>query len=229
MGKAEVLPISLKQHNYFIEAKYRLTLVEKKFLVGVAFFWQRQCEQAGQYSNEVTLSASELCRLTGLSLESTRLFQSAIKKLMSKVITMKHIGTKASSLFHFFYLGHYNNGLLQLYFVDEMRPFFFDLSREFTIYGLDCIKQLHSEYSIRIFELLKQYQNTKSQRRVFRVEELMQLLGIEQGKYHRYSDFKRKVLNVAYRECNAKTDIRFSIEERRQGKRVTEIVFNIET
>jgi hypothetical protein len=87
--------------------------------------------------------------------------------------------------------------------------------------------QLKSSFSIRIYELLKQYENFKE--RSFLVEDLRTMLGIEADEYPKYGNFKQKVLNVAQKEIAEKTDISFEYEETKVGRGVGKIRFFITT
>jgi len=84
---------------------------------------------------------------------------------------------------------------------------------------------MQSSYSIRIYELLKQYQ--KLSMREYYLEELRHVLQIDPGIYEKYNDFKKRVILQAQSEINALTDIKFSFEEIKEGKRVIGLRFNI--
>ena len=63
----------------------------------------------------------------------------------------------------------------------------------------------NSQYSGRIYELLKQYQSIGL--RIFKIEDLRLLLGIEIGEYKLYGDFKRKILLKAQKEINHDSEL----------------------
>ena len=99
------------------------------------------------------------------------------------------------------------------------------LRKEFTSYYLKNIAQLKSSFSIRIYELLKQYENIKI--RVFTLSELRYQLGIEESKYKLYGHFKTKILSVAQKELSEKTDISFQFREIKEGRKVSSLEFSI--
>ena len=78
---------------------------------------------------------------------------------------------------------------------------------------------------MRIYELLKQYR--KIGERVLPIAELREMLGIEAHKYQYINDFRRFVIDIAQREINSKTDIRFDYFELKQGRKITDIRFVI--
>ncbi len=61
-------------------------------------------------------------------------------------------------------------------FHPEMKPFLLSLKSKFTIYDVRNILKLPSSYSIRIYELLKQYE--KIGRRKFELQELKEIIGV---------------------------------------------------
>ncbi|MFS0873166.1 hypothetical protein [Paenibacillus xylanilyticus] len=59
------------------------------------------------------------------------------------------------------------------------------------------------------------------------MEQLRDKLEIDEGKYVRYSHLKNRILLSAQEELEAKTDIKFTFEEVKQGAKVVGIVFHI--
>lgn len=105
----------------------------------------------------------------------------------------------------------------------KLKPYLLELKERFVKYNLKNILPLKSTYSIRIYQLLKEYE--KLQKRTFAVDELTNILQIP--KSYLYADFKRKVLKVAERELKEHCDIYFSFDEIKKGKKVHEILFHI--
>src|SRR5690606_36842431 len=112
-----------------------------------------------------------------------------------------------------------------LQFHPNLKDFFLELKEKFTTYQLENVVRLNSVYSIRIYELLKQYERLK--KREFPLEELRSVLGIEPTKYKQYGHFKSKVLLGAQNEINKKTDIQFDFNEFKSGRKVIGIEFII--
>ena len=107
----------------------------------------------------------------------------------------------------------------------KMKPYFLNLTKNFTQYYFENIARLKSGFSIRIYELLKQYENigkiTKS------LVELRFFLNIDDGKFLKYNDFKKKVILVAQKELKEKTDIYFEFKEIKEVRKIVEIKFTI--
>ncbi len=113
---------------------------------------------------------------------------------------------------------------ISISFHPKMKPYLLQLKSQFTIYDVQNIVKLPSTYSVRIYELLKQYE--KLGRRRFPVEELKDILGLE-TEYPLYANFKQRVIQKAQKDLEANTDIVFTFEEVKRGRAVTELVFTI--
>ncbi len=82
--------------------------------------------------------------------------------------------------------------------------------------------KLKSTYSIRIYELLKQYEHIRE--RTISLESLRYYLDAI-DVYPNYANFKQRVLKHSQKELNQKTDISFEFEEIKSGRKVQRIKF----
>lgn len=118
-------------------------------------------------------------------------------------------------------------GTVDIRFHEKVLPLLVQAKTEYTKYYFQNIQRLKSTYSVKIYELCKQYQNTKQGYRDLTIDELKIYLDIPLKKYPRFSNFKQKILNVAVPEINEKTDIKLDIESIKKGRSVTGIRFYI--
>lgn len=96
----------------------------------------------------------------------------------------------------------------------------------FTRYPLEIILKLNTFYSMRLYELLKQYQRIGN--RKFSIEELKPLLGVY--KTHRqYKNFKKHVILPALEEINALCDIFVDFSELKKSRKVDGLQFHLKT
>ena len=95
----------------------------------------------------------------------------------------------------------------------------------FTQYLLSQTAQLKSIYSSRLYELLIQWRNT-GKTSIFSLEEFRARLGIEKDQYKLMSDFKKRVLDLAIKDINEKTDIKATYEQHKQGRLITGFSFS---
>ena len=125
---------------------------------------------------------------------------------------------------------------IDISFHPKMKPYLLSLQSHFTTYDVRNILRLPSSYSIRIYELLKQYQTIG--RRKFLVQELKEVIGVIEeidvnGKkkykdnYPLYGNFKQRVLLKAQRDLKKYTDISFTFDQIKKGRAVSEIIFHI--
>lgn len=208
--------------NALIEKTYQLSVMEQKLILTLASLVQPSDEAFRPYQIKV----SDFVQLLGL--KSTGKYteiRKIVQALQQKTLPI-HTGqslldiTWLSSAEYF-----HGKGYVELEFSPKLKPYLLQLKEKFTTYQLKNIIQLRSSYSIRIYELLKQYEPIKH--RSFTLEELRSVLGIEPNKYKLFGHFKDKVLNVGKKELEEKTDLRFEFEEIKKGRKVTGIKFYI--
>lgn len=118
-------------------------------------------------------------------------------------------------------------GTVEIKFHEDVIPLLIQAKKEYTKYYFENIQRLKSTYSIKLYELCKQYQNTKQKYREISIDELKFYLDIPKTKYKRYSHLKSKILLVAIPEINEKTDLLIDFEEQKKGRSVVGIRFNI--
>jgi plasmid replication initiation protein len=127
------------------------------------------------------------------------------------------------------------NNYIEMRFHSDLKPYLLELSSRFSKYDIRNILNLGSVYSFRMFEILKsRHELLKSKKAVYNgatsielvLEELKEILNVDE-KYKLYGDFKRYVLDKASDELAKYCDIKFVVEERKQGKRVSSLVFYV--
>ncbi len=211
----------IRWHNNFIEAVYKLKLIPKKLLIGIAY----KVQQGALEDDKLTLSVSEICSIVGITKDSYKYLSDSLDILMKTVITIKDRYNEKNYI-KFQLLGEsmYKNGVLTANIPKSLQVFLMELTDKYTKYKLNNIKPLTSEYSIRIFELLKEnaYRGNFS----LELNELKIKLGI-QDKYTQFGHLKSKVIDVAYKELLEKCDTFFEYELIKKGKKVYKIKFFI--
>jgi len=116
------------------------------------------------------------------------------------------------------------SGYIRAKFNDDMRPFLLQLKERFTMYRLQNFMRLSSQYSMRIYELLKMREGLRFLR--VGVEELREMLACEHT-YERFSDFKRRVLEPARKELRETCDTYFTYTVEREGRTPVRVNFAI--
>jgi plasmid replication initiation protein len=209
--------------NTLIEANYRLTLTQQRIVLLMASLVQPEDEDFKWY--RLTVGG-----FTGLlDIDRPGLYRDMVgmvDDLMRVILTIPQGGDEYLKT-HWVQSAKYKvgTGYVDVSFDPKLKPFFLGLKERFTSYKLNNVIRLKSVYSIRIYELLKQYQSIG--KRTITIEALREMLGIEPKEYHLYGDFKRYVLQVAHHEINEKTDILVEYREIKDVRRVAELEFTV--
>jgi len=127
---------------------------------------------------------------------------------------------------------------IDISFHPRMKEHLLALKKKFTTYDARNILKLPSSYSIRIYELLKQYE--KIGKRKFDLIELKEMIGaleeVKEGakktildSYPLYGNFRQKVLLKAQRDLEKWTDIAFTFEPIKKGRKTVAVLFYIHT
>ena len=216
------------KHNKLIEFKGRMTTNELKlFSLIIADVREQQERQFEEY--EIDISVLQ---------ETTKdkNFYNYIKeialRLEDKRIVIDRLNEDNKKYFNTIRLinkPRYTEGSKNLT-VDldrDLIPYIIDLKREFTRYQIENILRLNSSYAVRIYELLKQYE--KIGKREIKINDLRSYLGIEKEEYTRFDNFEARVLLPAKKETNKYTDIIIDYEKIKTGRRITSILFTVES
>ena len=216
------------KHNKLIEFKGRMTVSELKlFSLIIADVRENQEGIIEQYNIDISILKDAT---------NHKAFYNYLKevafKLEDRSIEVERLndkGKKTSFKMRLIYRPEITEDSKQLkLFIDkELIGYILDLKREFTRYQITNILKLNSSYSVRVYELLKQYENIG--KREIDIQVLREYLGIELTEYERFYDFEKRVLRQAIQEINEHTDILIDYEKIKTGRRITSILFKIES
>ena len=127
------------------------------------------------------------------------------------------------------------NGIAKIKIDDRLAPYLFDLKSKFLSYGLKNILNMKSQYSIRLYELLKSYHDMRIRQAdnkkiswTIELDELKHKLMIDNLKtYNDFSKVRIKVLEIAQKEINELTDISIYFEPITKGRKTEKVKFTI--
>ena len=212
------------QSNDLIEARHNnpLTVREQKIVLAMVSEIQPSDEDFKEYRISLK-NFNEMLGLKGKTKYTE--IKDIVKNLMGKTIEIPR-KNKGWLLVHWVSSAEYidGEGVIELTFSPKLKPYLLQL-KEYTSYRLSNILALNSTYSIRLFELMKKWEFLGNWE--YPLEELRGKLGVEEGKYPKYSNFKARVLSRAVEEVNEKTDFHISFEEIKKGRSVARIKFSI--
>jgi len=212
----------VKKSNSLIESRCNLTLSQQKLILSVV----SMIEKSDSEFHEYKLSIHEFKGLLGLTGQGGYSeIRKAAREVKRKDLVIS-IGPDAELITSWFSdIEIRYKGEIGFFISPKLKPYLLQLKGNFTAYQLRNVLLLKSKYSIRLYELLKQYQNLDC--RVFDLDELRSLLYIEPGKYIRFGNFKKRILESATTDINENTDILVSYELKKSGRVITSIKFCI--
>lgn len=108
---------------------------------------------------------------------------------------------------------------IKIMFSEDIMPLITRLDKRYTEYDLIQISDLKSSYSLRIFEMLMQWNGNKNPPTV-KLEDFREKLGLPDDKYLTMSDFKKRVLNPSIKEINLKTNIEAEYKQDKEGVKI---------
>ena len=213
------------QHNDLVEARYKLTLQEKRIILLILSKIRVDDDKFVSHK----ISIKDFLDLTGVS--SNNMYSEMEKITMKLVQRGISINNQVENkVIQVTWLNsavyHKNEGIVELKISELLTPYLLQLKNRFTKINLSDLIGLQSIYSIRIFELLKQYENIG--KRVISLNDLRDFCGISLNNYSSVHDLKRFVLDTACKEINKKTDINLSYLMVKQGRKFIAVSFEIQ-
>lgn len=225
LNKRKELPPSVVvfQHNHLIEARYSLTLQEKRLILWLISKIHPDEEDFKKHE----LTVQEFMSLMELKGHANyKELQKITLGLMKKILVIKKPDEKTLTQVAWINYAHYEEGTgkIQVSFSDAMKPFLLHLKSKFTTINITDLMQFKSIHAIRIYELLKQYQDVGE--RILTVEEIKECCGVT-GRLKKYDHFEKRILLISQREINEKSDIKFEFERQKHARKIVGIKFII--
>ena len=209
------------KHNHLNRASYSLTLDERRLILSsIALLNPRE-----PMPDEVTIHASDFAHQWGINPKyAYDQLKSVRGKLQNRLIKTKHLETGEVWEISWLDASAYQDGegYIKLSFGHRIKPYLTELKSHFTSYHLMEIREFKSSHAIRLYELMMQYKNTGWMGES--VDELKEMFNVV-GKYTRWVDFKKNVLDVSIKEINAKTNYTIKYELVRRGRKITHVDF----
>jgi len=212
------------QSNPLIEAQYKLDLMAQKIIRYLVSKIKPDDEKLGK-DHIYTLPVSDYCKIMDREYK-TKVFEdikAAAEKLLSTKITIRRGKEVIRTTWIASYKYHMTEGWFEFSFSDHLERELLKLKDQFTQYYLKNVSKLKSQYSIRLYELLKQYVSV-GQRKI-NIEDLRAMLGIEENEYAIFRNFKEWVIKRAHTEITQKTDIDFEFKVIKLSRKPIAILF----
>lgn len=207
--------------NNLVQAKYELSLNEQKILLYAISKLDRNKANFNVIEFDIK-EFNDLLQIKGKRYEELR---ESVRELRKKEIIIKTDDKELITGWLSSIIFHRNTSRITLKFDDNLIPYLLQLKEQFTRYQIKNILYLSNKHSIRIYELLKQYEPIG--KRTFIVDELKKVLMLE-NQYKRFSNFENWVLKPTMEEINEYTDINISYEKIKKGRSIESIKYRIE-
>lgn len=219
--------LELKKHVAVIHSSNKLTLLQRKIANALLFNAYGEL----QSKDEHCIHIAALCELIGYDSHDHKSIKKALVNLLSTVLEWNLVdGERLDSE------GIWNassiiadasiDGPLCTYsYSNKMRKL---LYRPHMYGRLDMIvqSQFKSGYGLALYENCNRFQDI-GQTPWFDLSKFRKLMGVEEGKYKIFRDFKTRVLDKAVEEVNKYSSFMISPQLRKQSRQVTSIQFII--
>ena len=210
--------------NQLIEARYRLSLQESRVILWLLMKICPDDEDFKQHKMDI----KEFAKMIGTEVDNQySKIRSITKRLVQRAIEIyepeKKEWLQVSWLSSIKYQS--TKGCVILRFDPELKPYLLQLKGHFTKLEVTDLLQLKSIYSIKIFELLKQYEAIG--KRTISVDDLRTYCGIKPGEYRNYNAVKLYVIERAAAEINAKTEYEVDYREIKESRKIVDLEWTI--
>ena len=221
------------QANSLIEARYSITKNEQILLFAMISLINPNDKEFLTF----TIESGHLAEILEIDKKSAlRELELVIARLMSRVIK---INTPTGwKMYQWVKNAELEGNIVSLKFHDDLKPYLLALkaSGNFTQTRLGIAVSFKSLYTIRIYQLLREYESKRMTYFEFSLEEFRNmLLGDKSKKYPLFKDLKKYSINVAKKELETKdpdtgfftSDLSFNLETRRTGRKISHLKFII--
>ena len=204
------------------QARFELTATEQKIIV----YLISKVKPKDDFFKHYEFRIVDFCDICGINKSNYKYITDVIKNLADKSFWLDFPdGSKRLCRWVSKAIIEPGEGIIQVRLDDDLQPYLLGLKKEFTKYALYNILAMNSAHSIRLYEILKSFENMGYYR--VRLDELRAALNIE--GYKDFRDFRRDVLEKALKEINETSDIKVQYEKLRKGRKIDGLLFKIQS
>ena len=220
---------SVTKSNALARAYYRFGLAEKRVME--ALISKLNPQMPPHKLQPIQLRATDYAKAFGVSLKHAyKHLSDATDALLNRVILIKgdeeviKLNLTSGAVYR------ESEGMVTVVFGPLVTPHLLGLKKKFAKYPLKSAVNFKSSYSWRIYELLVSWAKDPKLTGgilagwfTLEVDELREMIGIPAS--YRWSDLKRKALDVATEELKNKAQIVMEIEQIKTGRKITHLKF----
>ena len=214
----------LKKHVAVIQSSNKLNLLQRK--LGNALLFHASNLPIDQEMYELPIT--EVSRLIGYSGNDVSRIKKALKALNVTEIewnVLKECDTEEWGACTLISGVTIRGGQVRWSYYHDFKQLLFEPEKYGKV-NLAIQARFSSTYGLALYENCNRYRNLPSTR-WFTMEAYRLLMGVDQGKYDKFRDFKRRVLEIAINEVNEVSDLNIEPELKMMGRKPSEIRFKI--
>ena len=214
----------IKKPENLVKARYKLSPLAIKFLSTII----ANIKRGDNLDEEYVLQVKDFKELTGQKTKRIyELIEEALEDLLQNPLKIPLNEEQTKFLMcNWVSSAIYDAGQVSFLIDKRLRPLLLEIKERFLKYKLENILPLKSSYSIRLYEILKDWfemysrYGTKAEK-IVSLAEFREFLEIPLS--YKFFDIKRQILNKAKKEFEKHTDIIFDYEEIKTGRKVTHL------
>jgi len=228
MKEMETRNFPVVKSNHLIQkTRFDLTLVEQKLILHVIQMIEPKDDDFKTYRFSIK-DYCKICQISDRSGKNYSIIKSSLKKISDKSFWMeREDGSEVLMRWIDKVVIDHKKDIIDIKLDKELKPHLLQLKHFFTKYNYLYVMTMKSQYSIRLYEILKSYENVQGI--IYEVDELRKVLNLADDTLPRWVDFKRFVIEQAIKEINKLTDITITYDTIKKGRSVFEVVFNIKS
>ena len=206
----------VKKSEQLVYGKYKLSATAQKLVTTVVSLVQKEDE----YNKEYCILAKDFIELSGTKTNDRDALKNACEEILSKPLKIStERGWLMANWCNDIEYVH-EKGIITYKVSEKLKPYIIDLKNNYLKYDLKNILPLKSEYSIRVYEWLKDIYNSKQRYNKKMIEEfeidfLRERLIVPDS--YNFGMMKDRVLDKAKEDLEKHTDIRFTYQALKKG------------
>jgi len=206
--------------NDLIHRRNNLNLQEARMII----YLISQIKPGTEELNWNEFKIKDFCEVCGIDYSNNKYLKNTLLELYGKAWwqRIENGNLKAVSWIESPEIDEKRN-IIKIKFNENLKVHLLQMSKQFTEYSLYYTLQMKSQYSIRVYELLKSHAIQKTW--TVEIEELKMMLDC--SNYKKWIDFRINVLEKAVKEINKLTDIKIEYEPLKEARSYTKIAFTI--
>ncbi|STZ14968.1 replication protein [Moraxella caviae] len=213
--------------NALIEASHRLGEVEQRLILLAILKARSQCNTIEQLQGRtLIIHADDYIQTFNVDKSTAyRVLKKAVLSLFRAEWGYKFVNEKGLTQVayrRFIQSADYvdDGATVHFKFADDTVPMLVELERRFTVYEIEQVAQLSSQYAMRLYEFFMRHLDKKTSTGWLDIslDDLRFRFGLLPNEYKTMSNFKAYVLDFALKKINEHTDLSATYTQKKQGR-----------